>query len=73
MNEQRNNYYRSNQCFVRTQSISNRKGKETTYQFINAMMKADPNKKGQREKLMQALQTLNNKLEFGIEITLPSS
>ena len=31
-------------------------------------MKADPNKEPQREKLMDALKLINNKLDFGLEL-----
>ena len=71
-NEKKYSTYRLQQCFVRTQSIFDRKGKEYTYQFINSLMKADPNKKMQRERLMEALQLLNGKLELGLELAAHS-
>jgi hypothetical protein len=60
------------QCFVRAQAISTRKGKEATYEFINQLMKADPHKQEQRGKLVDALRTLNQKFEFGLKLRLPS-
>jgi hypothetical protein len=70
-NEKKSNTYRLQQCFVRTESIFNRKGKESTYQFINSLKKADPNKINQRDKLMEALQLLNSKLNLGLKLKAP--
>ena len=71
-NKQKNTFSQTQQCAVRTSSIYSRKGKEHTYQFINLMMMADPNKETQREKLIEALQLINNKLGFGLKLRLPS-
>lgn len=70
-NEKKNTNYRLNQCNVRTQSIYERKRKEHTYDFLNSLMKADPNKKEQREKLMKSLHDLNSIMEFGLDLKFP--
>lgn len=71
-NERKQSGYQTQQCFVRTQSICNRKGKENTFQFINLLMRMDMNKRAEREKLVGALQFLNKKLDFGLKLRLPS-
>jgi len=72
-NEEKNTHYQTHQCMVRAQSISLRKGKEQTYQFLNAIRMADPTKEKQREKLIEAVQVINNKLGFGINFDLPDN
>lgn len=60
------------QCIQRVRSISNQQGKEDTFNFLNKIMKVDPNKQEQREKLIIALKELNRKCEFGLKLELPS-
>lgn len=72
-NEKKSNNSRINQCNVRALSISERKGKEKTYQFLNGLMKADPNINEQREKLIKALYYLNQKINSGADLKIPEN
>lgn len=68
--QQRNNSIK-HQCFVRTQMVSEQQKRDENHNFLSKLMKADPEKKEQREYLGDAIKSLNKKLSLGLDLSNP--
>lgn len=68
-NSHQRNHSLRHQCFVRTQLISEQQNRNESHNYLNKLMKADPERKEQREFLGATIQSLNQKFALGLDLT----